>query len=305
MATLSVVISAYNEADKIEKCLSSLSFADEIVVVDHESSDTTLALAKKHTPHVFSQKNNPFLLDLQKNFGFEKAKSDWILSLDADEQVSPELAQEITSLLNHEPQPTSHEPNGYFIPRKNMIFGKWIAHTGWYPDHQLRLFRKGKGKYTKEHVHEHLEVEGKVEYLQEHILHDNYESIAQFLQKMSNYTVNEANEYLKKGYTVEWLDAIRFPVKEFISRFFAREGYKDGFHGLMLSLFMAFYHFVIFAYIWEKQGFKESEVSLAKLEKEGKKISKDFSYWLANEQIKHTRNAAKKVYLKVKRKISV
>jgi len=233
MSKVSAVISAYNEEKNIEQCLKSLAFADEIIVVDNSSTDKTAEIAKKYTAKVFSQKNNPAEIDLQKNFGFEKATGDWILSIDADEDVSKELAEEIKSKIKNQ----KAEINGYWIPRKNIIFGKFIEHTGWYPDPQLRLFKKGKGKYVKAHVHEALKLEGESVYLKEFIIHHHYETITQFIRRTVDiYAPNEAQDYLDKGYQFSAFDAVRFPLNEFISRFFARKGYKDGFYGLMLSL---------------------------------------------------------------------
>jgi glycosyltransferase involved in cell wall biosynthesis len=152
---LSVVITAYNEEENIKDCLESArEIADEIIVVDNNSSDTTSEIAKKYTKDVFNQENNPEKIDVQKNFGFSKAKGDWILSLDADERITDDLAKEIKSAID-----SDDETTGYWIPRKNIIFGKWIKNDMWWPDYQLKLFKKGKGKYT-DGVHKALEVEG-------------------------------------------------------------------------------------------------------------------------------------------------
>ena len=143
---LSVVISAYNEERMIEDCLKSARFADEIILVDNQSTDKTTEIAKRYTNKIFFRTNNPLMLNLNKNFGFTKATGDWILSLDADERVSKELKEEINNII-HQSSAISHQQSGYLIPRKNIIFGKWIQHGLWYPDDQLRLLRKGKGKF--------------------------------------------------------------------------------------------------------------------------------------------------------------
>jgi glycosyltransferase involved in cell wall biosynthesis len=242
------------------------------------------------------------MLNVNKNFGFSKASGKWILSLDADERITPGLVGEINN-LNLE---TENNVNGYNIPRKNIIFGKWMEHTGWYPDFQLRLFRKEKGKFPEEHVHEIIKITGEVEYLKNHILHNNYESISQFLNKLATiYGPNEAEQLIKKGYIFDWKDAIRFPTKEFLSRFFAREGYKDGFHGLMLSLLMAFYHFIVFSYIWEKQKFKQidNKEILTETEKEVIQSSKDMSFWFSKEKIKLIKNPLTRVFQKILTKV--
>ncbi|MGA2968019.1 MAG: glycosyltransferase family 2 protein [Candidatus Levyibacteriota bacterium] len=301
MSKVSAVISAFNEEKNIERCLKSLSFADEIVVVDNGSSDKTAEIAKRYTSKVFSQANNPAQIDLQKNFGFEKATGDWILSIDADEEVSKELAQEIEGVIKKK-----NAVNGYWIPRKNIIFGKFIEHTGWFPDPQLRLFKKGKGKYIKTHVHEPIKLDGESAYLKEFIIHHHYETIAQFIRRTVDiYAPNEAKDYLDKGYQLSYFDAVRFPLNEFISRFFARKGYQDGFHGLMLSLLMAFYHFMIFAYLWEEQGFKEYDKDdfLMDTEKEFQKAGREILYWISKEKLEALKNPLRRNLQKVSNKI--
>lgn len=295
----SVVISAYNEEKKIEDCLSSVrDLANEIIFVDNSSTDKTVEIAKKYTSKIYTRLNNP-MLNVNKNFGFTKAEGDWILSLDADERVSPELSEEIKAVIQ------KSNMNGYWLPRKNIIFGKWIEHSGWYPDHQLRLFRRGKGKFPEKHVHEMIEVNGETGYLKEHIIHYNYENISQFLEKLGKiYAPNEAEQLIIEGYTLDWRDAIRLPTKEFVSRFFARKGYKDGFHGLMLSLLMAFYHLVVFAYVWERQNFKEEKSNfVVEVEKEWKRGYKDILFWSVNERLKQKKNPISKILLRVKAKL--
>ncbi len=299
--SLSIVISTFNSEEKIEECLKSATFASEIIVVDGTSTDKTLDIVKKYTSKIFVRPNYP-MLNINKNFGFSKATSDWILSLDADERITPELKEEVLSTINYRLSTL----NGYWIPRKNIIFGKWMEHSGWYPDPQLRLFKKGKGKFPEEHVHEMVKVQGEVGSLDGHILHYNYDSISQFLQKLGTiYGPNEAEQLLKKGYNFDWRDAIRFPVKEFLSRFLAREGYKDGFHGLMLSLLMAFYHLIVFSYIWEKHKFKQIDDStlLVDTEKELVQSSKEVFFWFSKEKIKLIKNPLRQIFHKILRKV--
>ena len=301
MAKLSVVISAYNEEKRIAACLDSLKFAQEIVVVNNSSTDKTEEIARKYTSKVFKQENDPLKLDILKNLGFEKASNEWILSLDADEVVSKGLAEEISEVLK------SPEKDAYYIPRKNIMFGKWIEHNkGWYPDYQLRLFKKGHGKFVQQHVHEPLEVEGEKGYLKSHIIHENSKTIEEFIRKhIFTYAPNEAQNILDRGYVFSKFDAIRFPAREFLNWFFAREGYKDGLHGLMLAILMAFYHFAVFAHIWEKKGFiqEDSKNFLQETEVELKKVNKDLSFWFFNEKKKAIKNPIKKNLYKVSGKI--
>ncbi len=297
MNKLSAVVSAYNEEENLERCLKSLRFADEIVVVNNDSTDKTGEIARKFTKNVYKQKNNPEQIDLQKNFGFDKATGDWILSVDADEEISEELAKEIREVTAGK---TAAE--GYWIPRKNIIFGKFIEHTGWFPDPQLRLFKRGKAKYTKAHVHEPLKLEGESLYLSNFIIHYHYKTVSEFLRKTINiYVPSEAKNYLEKGYVFSYTDAIRFPLNEFLSRFFARKGYKDGFHGLILSMLMAFYHFLIFVFLWEEQGFREydKEDFLKETETEFKKAGKEVAYWITKEKIESAKDPLQKSLQKI------
>jgi glycosyltransferase involved in cell wall biosynthesis len=306
MHKVSIVISAFNEEKKIEACLKSAAFADEIIVVNNSSTDKTLEIAKKYTKEVFTQKNDPTEIDIQKNFGIEKATGDWIFILDADEEISPELAEEIKSICH--PVSTHNDVAGFWIPRKNIIFGKWIEHTGWYPDPQLRLFRKGKGKFEKRHVHEPISITGQTEKLKAHLLHHNYENVSQFLQKsLLVYAPNEAEEMLRNGYVFDFKDSIKLPFREFLSRYFAREGYKDGFHGLVLSLLMAFYHFAIFVYLWEKRNFVELQYEDVKREikQEVGTAQKDLLFWISKRKIEDEKSELKKLGMKLKGKLGL
>src|SRR3989338_6153583 len=297
---LSGIVSVFNGENEIEDCLKSLSFADEIIVVNNSSTDKTEDIVRKYTNKIFIRPNNP-MLNVNKNFGFSKAKNEWILSLDADERVSPKLREEVKSIINKD-----QSSDGYWIPRKNIIFGKWIKHTGWYPDYQLRLFKKGKGKFEEKHVHEMIKLDGKSEKLEIPIIHYNYENISQFLQKTLLYAANEADQLIEKGYNFSWQDCVRFPAKEFISRFFASEGYKDALHGLVLSLLMAFYHLIVFVNLWEKLKFKQIEEKefLSQVKEEFVKGNKEIFFWFFKVSIDKTRNPLKKLVLRIKSKIS-
>lgn len=314
---LSVVISAYNEEKKIKDCLESVKWADEIIVVNNSSTDSTAEIAKKYTSHIFTRPNN-LMLNVNKNFGFSKAANEWILSLDADERITPELKEEIKNIICH-PDPASPEKDlkilrstqkdivGYWIPRINIIFGKWIEHTGWYPDHQLRLFRKSHGRFEEKHIHEMIKLRGEAGYLKNPFIHYNYETISQFLHKtIVIYAPNEALNKLNAGYVFSYIDAIRLPWNEFLKRFFADKGYKDGFHGLMLSIFMAFYHFVVFAYIWEENKFIDEKIQSRQILEDGiKKARSEIKYWLGKQKIEEEKNLLIKLGLKIKNKLSL
>ncbi len=296
---ISVVISAYNEEKKIEECLRSVEWADEIIVIDNTSTDKTVLLSKKNGAKVMKRSNN-LMLNVNKNFGFTKASNRWILSLDADERVTQELAEEIKTILENDDE----TKNGFSIPRKNIIFGKWMQHTGWYPDYQMRLFRKGCGKFEERHVHEQMIIQGQTGVLENPMVHMHYETVTQFLNKtFLIYAPNEADELIEKGYTFNYLDAFRFPWNEFLSRYFARQGYKDGLHGLVLSLLMATYHLVVFTMIWEKNKFIEKDKEIiSSVEKEMKSNYQALLYWFASERLEKVKNPLVKTYYKIKRK---
>jgi len=297
MSKLSVVITAHNSQDFIKDCIKSVKFADQVIVVNNESTDDTAQIAKDLKAKVINHTNNPAKLNQSKNFGFTKASGDWILSLDTDERIETTLAEEIKQLLNLDP---TTQPQGFFIPRQNIIFGKWIKHGLWYPDHQLRLFKKGQGEFPNVHNHERLEVKGQTAYLKNHLIHHNYQTISQYIQKIDKmYSDNEAEVFLKNGHKLHWHDAIRFPFQDFLANYFSRQAYKDGLHGLVLSLLQSFYMFIVFCKIWEKQDFKEKQISLPESKKEFNRFTDQLKYWFIHEQAKDS-NPFKKLYFKIK-----
>lgn len=298
---ISVVISAHNEEKNIKECIESVEdFADEIIVVDNSSTDKTADIAKKQGARVFSQVNNPKNIDLQKNFGFDRATHEWILSLDADERATPKLIQEIRKVLASDSTAT-----GYNIPRKNIIFGKWIKNSIWWPDYQLRLFKKGKAKFLRASVHQPVDVKGEVRHLSEPIVHYNYESITQFVTRMNAiYTEIEADELVKTGQKLHWTDALKNPSADFMKTFFLQKGYKDGLHGLVLSVLQSFYMFLVFAKVWERQGFyeKNSTEVLHGVRTQFEKTSKESTFWLLTAFASESRNPIKKMIYKISKK---
>lgn len=297
---ISVVISAFNEENKIEDCLRSvMSLAKEIILIDNSSQDGTKDIAKKYTQKVYVRPNDPVNLNKNKNYGFSKANYQWILSLDADERITPQLEKEIKQVVKNK------GINGYDIPRKNIIFGKWIKNSIWWPDYNLRLFRKTSGKFPAHHVHEKVKVIGDVEKLKNPIIHYNYQTVSQFLRKMDeNYTESETENFIKNEKNIYWYDSIRWPANDFLKTFFAQHGYKDGIHGLVLSLFQAFYALVFFAKVWErKEKFRDitPDNFLTSVIKEFTKVIKDSKYWIDTTLI--VEKPAKKIFYKIRRKL--
>lgn len=290
---LSVVISAYNEEKNIKECIESVEdIASEIIVVDNSSSDKTAEIASKKGAKIFSRENDPKKIDLQKNFGFSKAKEDWILSLDADERVGVKLANEIKSVLSQESNIA-----GFYIPRKNIIFNKWIKNSIWWPDYHLRLFRRGKGKFSGATVHKEPEVKGEVRHLSEPLTHYNYNSISQFVSKMNDiYTEIEADEVIRSGKKLNWIESIKMPAQDFLKTYFLQKGYKDGLHGLVLSILQSIYMFLVFAKVWEKQGFyeKNEKEMINILKTEIDNICQDYKFWIFTSLNRETRNPFKR-----------
>jgi len=244
MKTISAVVITNNEERNIGECLLSLKFADEIVVVDSGSADRTLELIRNFTDKIFIRPLSSFYE--AKNFGIEQASGEWILSVDADERVSPELGEEIKRVVESSP-----EEVGYFIPRRNFLGNKWLKYGGQYPDFQLRLFRKDKGRFAPVAVHERVEVEGKVGYLQNVLLHYTYRDLSDFLHKIDRYTSLEAQETGGSG-KISVFDLFYLPTRKFLSTYVLKRGYKDGILGITACGLTAFYVFVKLAKVWEK-----------------------------------------------------
>lgn len=299
MKNISVVISAFNEEENIKDCLESVGWADEIILVDNSSIDKTVEIGRQYTQKIFTRPNLP-MLNLNKNYGFDQTTGDWILNLDADERVTSELRKEIQEL---DPLP---DVGGYEMARKNIIFGKWIEHGLWWPDYQLRLFRKNSGEFPGVHVHEKVEIKGKTEKLASPLLHYNYQTVSQYLWKMDQiYTENEVKNRLKTGEKINWSEAISMPVNDFLAVFFARQGYKDGLHGLVLAFLQSFYALIVFAKTWEAQGFKEIKTShfLANVEQELAKAEKQKRYWILSAKIQQSQGWLSKICYQMKRKL--
>lgn len=301
---LSIVISTYNRADSLERTLASLgSLAHEIVVIDNESTDDTGKVAEKFGAHVYRRPNN-LMLNVNKNFGIARATGDWILYLDDDEVVTEELSREIKTVIRNSNLVTrSSDVVGYWIARKNIIFGRWIEHGIWWPDQQLRLFRKTHGKYPEKHVHEYIEVDGPTQTLSQPYIHYNYDSISQYLWKMQSiYTESEVNKHVSLGYRLDWKDTVRFPVSDFVKLYFAQGGYKDGLHGLVLALLQAFYSFIVFVKLWERDAYKPIGINMSQIESEYKKSRKEIRYWVLTTHIDRAKHPLKKLWYKLLRR---
>ncbi len=244
MPKLSVTVITRNEAANIDAALASVSWADEIVVVDSESADATAAIARKHTDRVVVREWPGYVA--QKNFAAATASHDWILSLDADERVTPELAAEIRSLLAAGPACA-----GYRIPRVTWHLGRWIRTTDWYPDYQLRLYDRRAGEWTGKYVHEAVTVKGAVGQLHGEFQHYSYRDLSHHLATIDRYTTFAARQMFEAGRRAGVFDLAVHPPLAFLRNYIARAGFRDGSAGFIISSMNAYYVFMKFAKLWE------------------------------------------------------
>jgi glycosyltransferase involved in cell wall biosynthesis len=231
---LSVVVITLNEEARLRACLESVAWADEIVVVDAESEDKTIQIAREFTEQVVVRPWPGFAT--QKNFGLDLARGDWILSLDADEEVSPELREEIARILA---DPAAGD--GYALPRKNIYWGRWVRHGGLYPDWQTRLFRRGRARFVERDVHESVRVAGRVGRLRGALLHRSYRDMADFLARADRYSTLAAQEWVRSGRPARARDLVLRPVGRFLGMYVLRLGCLDGWRGLLLATLYAYY----------------------------------------------------------------
>jgi len=231
---LSAIVLTQNEERNIVDCLRTLSWADEVLVLDSGSEDATVALAEKMGARVETRPFDNF--PRQRNAALELARGEWVFFVDADERASEELAGEVRKAI------TQEEADGFWVPRRNYIFGRWIRYAGWYPDYQLRLFRRHKGRYDESReVHELVILDGPQGYLENPLIHYNYEDISQFIERQNRYTEMEAAYLFREGARAKARNFVLQPCREFRRRYITLQGYRDGRHGLLLSLLMAYY----------------------------------------------------------------
>jgi (heptosyl)LPS beta-1,4-glucosyltransferase len=196
------------------------------------------------------------------------------------------------------------------IPRKNIIFNKWMQHTGWWPDYNIRFFKKGAITWPNK-IHSQAEVHGLVIDLGPHeenaLIHYNYDSISQFLRKLDAYTTITANERIIGNEQFQWTHMLEKPVHEFLSRYFARKGYKDGLHGLVLSILQGFYEFITCLKVWEQKGFHEVPAAevVKGFEESVEESTKQLHFWTYDKKITEESAHIKKQFYKLKRKLNI
>ena len=233
-ASLSVIIITKNEAANIGSCLESVSFADEIVVVDSGSTDATRDIAAAHGAKVTMTDDWPGF-GPQKNRALDHASCDWVLSVDADERVTPELAAEILAILRMAVSAPGDVASAYRIARLSNFGGRWIRHSGWWPDHVLRLFRRGTARFKDVAVHESVVTDAPVATLDAHFLHYPYASLEHFIAKINHYSSEAAAMMHARGKRTSLPGACGHAFWTFIRIYLLRKGFLDGPQGFILA----------------------------------------------------------------------
>lgn len=232
---LTAIILTLNEAAHIADCVASLSWCDRVVVFDALSRDNTVALAQAAGAEVHQSPFSNYAQ--QRNAALTTIHTDWVFFVDADERATPALGEEVRQVIG------SRDEAGWYVPRHNYIFGRLTRGAGWYPDYQLRLFRHGAVRYERP-VHEIALVDGTVGYLKKPLLHHNYHSPAQFHQKQRRYTQYDATILHQSGIKARFYTPWSQALRHFWWRFVTLKGYQDRWHGLRLSLYMAYYEWL-------------------------------------------------------------
>jgi len=248
--TLSVVLITQNEEANLPGTLESLmplvrDGKGEIIVVDSGSTDRTLEIARSYGAKVFSEAWKGFAG--QKNSAIEKATGAWVLQLDADEPLEPELASEIESAL------AGDSPlQGFWIPRKNLFLGRWIRHGGFYPDPKLRLIRRGAGKFEEYGAHPTIKISGPTRHLRHALIHNAYPTLRGYIDHMNSYSSSGAQLAVAKGHrSFNPLDIVVRPLLTFVYNYFLRLGFLDGKEGFLLHLYHSVYVSWKYAKAWE------------------------------------------------------
>lgn len=242
---LSATVITFNEEEDLPRCLASLkSLVDEIVVIDSGSSDQTLRIAKEYGAKVTHRKFTNFAE--QKNYASDQATGDWILSVDGDEEITADLGKEIRRAIE------SREYDGYLIGRRNYILGGEIKHSWWSPDQHIWLWRKGYGRWQGD-VHEEVEVKGEVGTLRQAKLHYQDKTVAEFMAKNNRYSSLEAERLYRAGSRFSWWRMVYQVKFEFFMRYFFKQGYLDGWRGLVLACLMSIYKCLVWLKILELQ----------------------------------------------------
>ena len=273
---ISAVINVRNEAENLKKCLASIkSFADEIIVVDMHSTDGSDKIATDFGATVYPYRWSK-VVEPARNFALSKTNGRWIILLDPDEYLNKTLKAELKSITQR------NDIDWVKIPRKNIIFGKWLRHSRCWPDYLIRFFKKNHVIWNKK-IHSQPITKGNgltiLDTEKLAIRHHNYDTVTQFVNRAIRYSNVQADELKSSGYKLKTSDFILKPIQEFNSRFFAAEGYKDGIHGLVFSLLQTFAIALIYIRLWEKQGASDKVLSKESFVSASQETIFEYSHW--------------------------
>jgi glycosyltransferase involved in cell wall biosynthesis len=243
MTELSLVVLARNEERHIADCLDTLQWGDELLVVDDFSTDRTVALARERGARV--ERHQLVNFAAQRDFALSQAQGRWVFFVDADERATPALADEIRQVIQQD------SPVGWWVPRRNIILGRWMRGGGWSPDYQPRLMQRAKARYDPDRpVHELVLFDGEAGYLQNPLTHYNYDRLSQFTARQNRYATLEAEARWRQGLRTRPHNLILQPFREFRRRYVTLKGYQDGGRGLLLCLLLAYYDGVAWVRLW-------------------------------------------------------
>jgi glycosyltransferase involved in cell wall biosynthesis len=244
-AKISILLPTFNNAEIIRPTLESVRWADELVVVDSFSTDDTVKICREYGARVVQHEY--IQSAKQKNWAAPQCSHEWVLQIDTDEVLETGLREEVIDSINN----ASSEVEAFRIPRKNHVLGRWLRHSGIYPDYQTRLFRRDRAKWCEREVHAQIVVKGQVGTLNHHILHYGMPNISKQLRNLDRYTRYEADEMLKKGVRFSWYRLTIRPWVVFIQRYLVQRGFVEGWRGFIICVYLAVYDFLCQAKLWE------------------------------------------------------
>jgi len=283
--TKSVVINTRNEQEMLQGCIDSVkNWADEIVLVDMESTDDTKKIAQKNKLTIFSHPNVGYV-EPARNFAISKTSGDWTFIIDADERASSQLVTQFDSIIQNQ------LADYVWVPRSNIIFGQLIKHARWWPDYNIRFFKKNQVIWNNK-IHSIPKKKGQELFIEPKtklsIEHHNYQNISQFLDRMNRYTDHQVVDLINQRHQFTWTDLISKPSSEFLSRYFAGQGYKDGWHGLAVCLLQSVSELVLYLKLWQSTQFKSDNLSQDSVFTIINKQIKDYYYWQSQTQADST-----------------
>ncbi len=306
--SISAIVIAKNAQEVIAKCLQSVQFADEIILLDIKSTDKTVEIAQKYTNQVVDYKKDSKFVEPVRNYALSLATKSWTLVLDADEEIPATLAQKLLT--------TDRENSAdvFYLARKNIVSGAWMQHTGWWPDYQLRFFKKGLVSWgTQIHSPATIKKGCKIEYLAPSeelaILHHNYKNTKDYINRLDRYTDIEAEQkqaLVQNDFVISNSSLLRVFSDDWFRRFFAQEGYKDGVRGFYLSLMQAIYQMTvqmkIFDQLDNQQKLEKNDQT--ELLKNLRHFQKELNYWVKDLEIKE-KNGLIRLLAILKRKFNL